>query len=300
MIGISGASGNLGRLTARGIAEHLGDPSDLVLTTRQPDAVADLVPGAQVRFSDFDDSSSMTEAFEGLDSLLLISSSTVEGRSEQHAAAIDAAVAAGVGHVIYTSMLSPGPTNPALISESHWATEEHLRASDVEHTILRFSLYSDFQVFEAMDALATGRFVHNRGTGGCSYIAREDCARVAAAVLSGGASHRGKTYELTGPESLDAVALAALYSEAGGREVEAVAVDDDEFLRLLGAENAAGNDDGHVQYGVALTVSLGRAIREGHFSAVTTSAEELTGAAPRTVASVLGDSAEMLRAVEPS
>lgn len=297
MIGISGASGNLGRQTAKGIAEHLDDPSDLVLTTRQPAAIADLVPGSQVRFSDFDDPSSMTAAFEGVDSLLLISSSTVEGRSQQHAAAIDAAVAAGVGQVIYTSMLSPGPTNPALISESHWATEEHLRASAIEHTILRFSLYSDFQVFEAMDALATGRFVHNRGAGGCSYIAREDCARVAAAVLSGGASHRGKTYELTGPESLDAVALAALYSEAGGRDVEAVAVDDEEFLQLLGA---GSGDDGHVQYGVALTVSLGRAIREGHFSAVTTTVEQLTGHAPRTVASVLDDSAEMLRATERS
>lgn len=288
---ISGASGNLGRQTAVRVGEILDDPADLVLLTRRPDEITDLIPGSPVRFSDFDDPSSMAEAFDGVESLLLISTSTVEGRSRQHTAAIDAAVLAGVGHVIYTSMLSPGPTNPALISESHWATEEHLRASAIEHTILRFSLYSDFQVYEAADALSSGRFVHNRGAGGCSYIAREDCARVAAAVLSSD-GHRGKTYELTGPASLDAVALTALYSDIGGRAVEAVAVEDDEFLAEL---SGGGSEDGHVQYGAALTVSLGQAIREGHFSVVTSTVHDLTGTESRSVREVLEASADMLR-----
>lgn len=291
MFAISGASGNLGRLTAQRVAELVDDVSGLVLLSRSPEEAGEAVPGAESRFADFNDPASVTAALDGVERVLFVSTDTVDGRSAQHTAAIDAAAAAGVEHVLYTSMLSPGPTNPALISESHWATEEHLRASGIDHTILRFSLYSDFQVYEALGALGSGRFVHNRGTGGCSYIAREDCARVAAAVLAGG-EHRGETLELTGPASLDAVALAALYADVGGRPVEAVSVTDDEFLAEL---SGAGGADGHVQYGVALTVSLGRAIREGHFSAVTTSVRELTGAEPRSVREVLEVSADMLR-----
>jgi NAD(P)H dehydrogenase (quinone) len=291
MIAISGASGNLGRLTASLAAGLIGDPAGIVLATRHPDAVIGLVPGASARFADFDQPESMRAAFDGVDRLLLISTDTVENRSSQHVAAIDAAREAGVGHVVYTSMLSPGPQSPALIAESHWATEEHLRSSGLDFTILRCSLYSDFQVYEAADALSSGRFVHNRGSGGCSYIARSDCARVAATVISG-VGHEGKIYELTGPESLDADDLAALYSEVGGRPVEAVPVDDDELLRLL--VGGTGND-GHEHYGAELTFSLGQAIRAGHFSDVTTTVQDLTGAAPRSVKSLLAESAATLR-----
>ena len=292
MFAISGATGNLGRLTAARVAELVDDVSQLVLLSRTPDEAGAAIPGSQARFADFNDPGSVTAALEGVERVLFISTDTVDGRSAQHTAAIDAAKAAGVSHVLYTSMLSPGPSNPALISESHWATEEHLRASGLDHTILRFSLYSDFQVFEAMDALASGRFLHNRGSGGCSYIARADCARAAAAVLAGG-GYRGETLEFTGPASLDALELAELYSDVGGRAVEAVAVDDDEFLRQLSGADGA---DGHVQYGVALTVSLGRAIREEHFSTVTSSVRDLTGAEPVSVREVLESSAGMLRA----
>jgi NAD(P)H dehydrogenase (quinone) len=286
VIAISGAAGHLGRAAAQAVVELGRDADELVLATRNPDAVAELVPGAHARFADFNRPESLLDAFRGVRRLLLISTDTVDGRGRQHAAAIDAAVAAGVEHIVYTSMLSPAPPNPALIAESHWSTEEHLRASGVDFTILRCSLYSDFQVFEAAEAVESGAFVHNRGSGGCSYIARSDCA-LAAAVVVAGDGHAGQHYELTGPESLDAPALAALYSEFGDREVEAVAVDDDELLRLLDAD--AGTD-GHVQYGAALAISLGRAIREEYFAGVTTTFAELTGAAPKSVASLLHES----------
>lgn len=286
MIAISGASGNFGRATALRVAELGGAADGLILATRSPDAIAGLVAGASARVADFDRPETLRDAFEGASRLLLISTDRVDNRAHQHLAAIDAARDAGVQHVVYTSMLSPGPGNPALISDSHWATEEYLRSSGLTFTILRFSLYSDFQVFEAADAVASGRFVHNRGDGGCSYIARSDCARVAAAVLCGD-GHEGVTYELTGPQSLDATALAALYADAGGRPVEVASVGDDELLELL---SGGVTTDGHVHYGAALTVSLGRAIRDRHFSGVTTSVEELTGTRPRSVTDLLAES----------
>jgi len=278
-------------MTAQRVAELGYDPGDLVLTTRTPDAAAGHVPGARTRFADFGRPETLARAFDGVRRVLLISTDTVDGRSAQHTAAIDAAVVAGVEHIIYTSMLAPAPPNPALIAESHWVTEEHLRASGVAYTILRCSLYSDFQVFEAAEALTTGRFVHNRGAGGCSYIARSDCAAAAAAVITGD-GHEGQVYELTGPEKLDANALAALYSEFGERSVEAVSVDDDELLRLLSADTGT---DGHVQYGAALAISLGRAIREERFSGVTATVEELTGQPPRTVSALLEESKKVMR-----
>ena len=280
-------------MTAELVGERGGASGGLVLATRHPEVVSGLVPGAEARLADFNDPETLRAAFAGVTRLLIISTDTVGTRSAQHVAAIDAAREVGVEHVIYTSMLSPAPPNPALIADSHWATEECLRASGLDYTILRFSLYSDFQVFEAADALASGRFVHNRGAGGCSYIARSDCALVSAVVATGD-GHQGMTYELTGPESLDATRLAALYSEVGGRTVEAVPVGDDELLHLLDAD--AGTD-GHVQYGAALAVSLGRAIREDNFSAVTTTVKDLTATAPRTVHSQLAESAERLRLV---
>ncbi|HRN28414.1 MAG TPA: NAD(P)H-binding protein [Terrimesophilobacter sp.] len=292
MFAISGAAGNLGRLTAQRVAELVDDVSELVLLSRSPDEASAVVPGAHARFADFNEPESVTAALQGVERVLFVSTDTVDGRSRQHTAAIDAAAVAGVEYILYTSMLSPGPSNPALISESHWATEEHLRTSGIDHTILRFSLYSDFQIYEALGALGSGRFVHNRGDGGCSYIARADCALVAAAVLSGD-GHRGTTYELTGPASLNAAELAALYSDVGGRAVEAVAVTDDQLLLELVGDDSG---DGHVQYGVALTVSLGQAIREGHFSAVTSTVHDLTGRQPSTVRHLLEASADTLRA----
>ncbi|CAN5462503.1 SDR family oxidoreductase [soil metagenome] len=282
MLAVTGAAGHLGRAVVRNLLERGIDPGDLVVATRHPGQVGD-VHGAHVRHVDFDDVASMRDGFDGVTRLLIISADNVGTRAHQHAAAIDTARDTGVQHVMYTSMLSPGPQNPAVISPSHWATEQHLRASGVPWTILRNSLYSDFQVFEAADAVAAGRFVHNRGAGGCSYISRDDCAAAAAAVLAT-PGHESLVYEFTGPESLDASALAALYAESAGSPVEAVDIDDDELLRISGGGEGA---DGHAQYGAELMVSLGQAIRGGHFASVTSTFEELVGTRPMSVREVL-------------
>lgn len=291
MLIVTGASGHLGRAALRHLLGRVADPGRIVLATRDPAAVADVAPGAHVRYADYDRPATLRAAFDGGTGLLLISATDIAVRAGQHAAAIDAARAAGVGHVIYTSMLSPGPDDPALISESHRATEEYLRSSGLAWTILRCGLYADFQVFDATAALSSGRLVHNQGSGRCAYLPREDIARSAAAVLAGD-GHDGAIYELTGPESLSAADLAALYASVGGRPVEEVAVSDEDLLRSL----AGDVDEGHVQYGAALTVSLGQAIRGGHFDRVTQTVEDLTGSAPGSVEAVLLRHREALQA----
>jgi NAD(P)H dehydrogenase (quinone) len=289
---ITGASGHLATAVAERVVEMRGSVADLVLTTRSPGAISESLGGAEVRRADFSDPSSLKDAFRGTDRLLLISADNIQLRAGWHRAAIDAAKSVGVQHIIYTSMVEPAVTNPALIADSHRETEEHLVSSGIPYTVLRCALYSDFQAFEAADAIAAGEFRHNRGDGGCSYVSRRDCAAVAAAVLVSDDARDG-ILDVTGPQALTATDLAALYSDVSGVDIEPVDVDDEEMAAAL--QPAPGADpDGHAQYGAALAVSLGRATREGFFDRVTATVRELTGSEPRTVADLLQEHRPML------
>lgn len=277
---VSGASGQLGRLTAELLVAAGAEP---ILVTRTPEAVADL--GCETRFGDYAKPDSLRDAYAGAERLLLISGSDLETRTDQHRAAIAAAASVGVRHVVYTSGLSPQPPNPAVISPSHHATEEALAASGLAWTVLRDSLYSEYQVPEATQAIAAGALTHNRGDGRIAYVSRQDCAAVAAQVLTG-SGHEGRVYDVTGPVLFTARELAALYGELGGREVRDDALDDEAFTELL-AGASGGSDDEHARYGAQLVASFGRSIREGYMASRSDAVERLTGRPPRTLRSVL-------------
>lgn len=283
---ITGASGQLGRLAA-GHALARVEPARLILVTRRPDQLADLAArGAQVRFGDFDDPASLRSAFEGAHRLLLISAVDLSRRVVQHRAAIDAAVSAGVRRIVYTSMISPAAPNPAAVAPSHLQTEEALRRCGVDWTLLRNSLYADYQAPEARQAILHGSFLHNRGTGRIAYVARNDCAAVAAAVLTS-SGHENVAYDITGPRTYDAAELASLYAKLGGRSVDAVSVDDETFIAgMLGN----GDGDGHARYGAELVASFGRAVREDYLSACTTMVDELADRPATTLETVLLES----------
>jgi NAD(P)H dehydrogenase (quinone) len=280
---ITGASGQLGRLVAEHALARV-EPARLILVTRRPGQLADLAArGAQVRFGDFDDPGSLRSAFAGARDVLLVSAVDLARRVGQHLAAIDAAVTAGARRIIYTSMISPEAPNPAAVAPSHWQTETALRQCGVDWTLLRNSLYADYQAPEAQQAILHGRFVHNRGTGRVAYVARADCAAVAAAVLTSN-GHENVAYEITGPRTWDPVELAHLYSSLGGRSVDAVAVDDEAFITgMLGS----GDQDGHARYGAELVASFGRAAREGYLSACTSAVERLAGRPAMSLETVL-------------
>ena len=270
---ISGASGHLGRRVAELALANVA-PERLILVTRTPDALVDLVArGVTVRSGDFAEPASLRSAFAGGQRLLLVSATDLERRVEQHRGAIDAARAAGVKHVIYTSGLAPQPPNPAVVAPSHYATEQALASSGMAWTVLRNSLYADYQISEARQAIAAGALVHNRGSGKAAYVAREDCAAVAAAVLVRG-GHQGAVYDVTGPEAFSAADLAALYAELGGRRVEIRSLDDAAFVAAL-VGSATGDD--HLRYGAELVASFGRSIREGYMQSCTDTVARITG-----------------------
>jgi len=279
VVAITGASGHLGRKTAELLISGL-DPSDVVLLTRTPDALADLAGrGAAVHRADFNEPSSVRDALAGVERMLLISAVELGQRVQQHRAAIDAAQHAGVRHVLYTSIPNPVTQNPAGVVPDHLATEEALRASGLAWTFLRNNLYAEYQVPTAAQAIATGQLVTNAGGGRTAYVSRDDCAAAAAAVLTS-PGHENTAYDVTGPQAVSVDELAALAGEIAGRTIDVVHVDDDAFVTgLTGA--------GVPEVGARLYASFGASTRDGFLEGVSSAVEDLTGEAPRSLRAVL-------------
>jgi NAD(P)H dehydrogenase (quinone) len=184
-----------------------------------------------------------------------------------------------VRHIAYTSVLNPAPgTSP--VADDHRATEQALRDSGLAWTALRNGLYAEHRIGEAQAALAAGALHHNLGDGRTAFVSREDCAAVAVAVLTGGAEHDGKAYDVTGPELLGGDELAALYAEVGGAPVAAIAVEDAAWI-------AGGVAAGLPEPVAELLAGFGRGIREGHLAAVGDAVSRLTGRPPTPLRAVL-------------
>jgi NAD(P)H dehydrogenase (quinone) len=278
-VAITGAAGQLGRLTAQRVLELVG-AGEVVLVTRRPEAVADLAAaGAVVRHGDFGDPGSLAGAFDGCERLLLISTDVLGNRVALHTAAIEAAAAAGVGHVAYTSGIGAGGPLPLVVSAEHGATEQAIRDRGLRLTALRNGLYAEFQIAGAARAAASGRLVHNNGDGRTAYVSREDCAAAAATVLTTD-GHEDRIYEITGPESISQAQLAALVADVTGRPVEAVAIDDEAAAQAL-------VDVGLPPETARAYASFGTAIRDGVLDVVSSAVRDLTGRPPRSVREVL-------------
>lgn len=222
---VTGASGQLGRL----VLDHLLDtlkvePSRIIATTRAPaqlDAFA--ARGVVVRAADFAKPDSLVEAFKGADRLLLISTTSVGTRLVEHQAAIDAAVAAGVKHVLYTSI--PNPVAPELlIVHDHAKTEEALAASPLAGwTVLRNNWYFENLNHSIPQLLQSGQWFNASGDGRIAYIARSDLARAAATALAEGGDGKS-ALTLGGATAYTVPELAALIGDTLGGEIAAVPV----------------------------------------------------------------------------
>ncbi|HWT91678.1 MAG TPA: NAD(P)H-binding protein [Solirubrobacteraceae bacterium] len=276
---VTGASGALGRRAAELLLDRV-DPASVVLVTRSPDKLSDLAArGAQVRAGDFDDGASLETAFAGGERLLLISTDRIGARIPQHRAAVEAAKAAGVGFIAYTSVLNPVPENPAGVVPDHAATEAMLRESGLRWAFLRNGVYGEWAAAGAASAAEAGELRTNEGDGRVAYVSREDCAAAAAAVLAG-PGYEDEVLDVTGPEALSAGDRAALFAEVTGAPVAVVELSDEERIADL-------VDAGMSPTAAERTASYGRAIREGAFDGVSDVVERTTGRAPRTLRAIL-------------
>ena len=213
---VTGATGHLGRLVVESLLNR-GVPADQIIATgRRTETLADLAErGVVVQRADFDDAASLREAFTGAERLLLVSGSEPGRRIEQHGNAIEAAKAAGLRHIAYTSIVR-ADTSSLLLAADHRGTEELLAASGVPHTLLRNAWYFENYTTRLPVYLEHG-IVGSVGTARISAAARADYAEAAAAVLTG-EGHEGAIYELGGA-SFTMAELAEVVSTATGRTV---------------------------------------------------------------------------------
>lgn len=297
---ITGASGQYGRL-ATDMLIAMGLADKLILITRTPAKLADrTAQGCDVRYGDFDKPETLAEAVKGAEKMLLISGTRVGARVVQHKAAIDAAAAGGVKHILYTSFIGiDDPRNPAEVRHDHIETEELIRASGMDWTMLRDAHYADAMILMAgPSALATGKWVSNTGDGKEAMVWRDDCVACAVAVLTS-PGHEGKTYNITGPELQTFDEVAAIIREVTGCSLEHVTVSDEDQYAMFDAMGIPRRpvDDQSVN-GIPWNsddmVTFGQAIREGFLAICTDDVEQLTGRKARSVREMIEANKNML------
>jgi NAD(P)H dehydrogenase (quinone) len=290
---VTGASGAFGRMAAERLLSKI-DPSQLVLVTRSPAALADFAArGVTVRFGDFDKRESLAAAFAGAEKLLLISTLDVGARRRrQHQSAIDGAVAAGVRHVVYTSSVGIHPRSPAFVIEDHLFTEEALRRSGLAFTFLRDAQYAEvITTMIAPGAVASGEWLSSAADGCMAFVSKQDCVACAVAVLTT-PGHEGAVYEITGPELLTFADCARIAAEVTGKPIKFVNVSHEAMQARF---DAAGVPRRHVEgtlheqagaWGSEEMMSYERAIREGYFAVASHHVKLLTGRPARSLREV--------------
>ncbi len=230
MIIVTATSGRYGRLVVDELAQRV-DPSTIVATARSTDDIAHFHErGISVRRLDYDDPASITAALDGADQMLLISSSAIGQRVEQHRAVIDAAVDAGISHIAYTSILR-ADTSALGAAREHLATEQLLAESGVAFSLLRHGWYIENYTENLAPALEHGAIIGAAGDGKIAAATRADLAAAGAAVVADAALHGG-TYELAG-HGFTMSEYASLVSAATGQNVAYVDMPADNYRNAL-------------------------------------------------------------------
>ncbi|HHG9065499.1 TPA: SDR family oxidoreductase [Citrobacter freundii] len=217
MIAITGATGQLGQHVIESLLKTV-PASQIVAIVRNPaKATALSQQGITVRQADYSDEAAFTTALQGIDKLLLISSSEVGQRAPQHRNVINAAKAAHVKFIAYTSLLH-ADTSPLGLADEHVATEQMLAESGIAYALLRNGWYTENYLASAPAALEHGVFIGAAGEGKIASATRADYAAAAARVISED-GHAGKTYELAGDDGWTLSQLAAELAKQSGKKV---------------------------------------------------------------------------------
>lgn len=212
LIAVTGVTGTVGRLTADALS-YAGVPFRML--ARSPER-APRFPDTAVVACSYGDPVSSRAALEGVETLLMISAAENAERLREHVTFVDAAAAAGVRHIVYTSFFGAAPDATFTLARDHFATEERIVASGMSYTLLRDNLYLDF--VESMvgdDGVIRGPAGHGRA----AMVARADVARVAAVALQHPEHHRDVAYDLTGPQEVTLAEVAEKLTSHLGRPV---------------------------------------------------------------------------------
>lgn len=276
---VTGASGNLGRIA---VEELLARGATRVIAgTRDPSKLQDLAAkGVEIRKLDFDEPATLTSALAGVERLLIVSTDAVGRRVAQQTAIIEAAKAAGVKHIVYTSAPAARPDADAGLGPEHFWTEVALANSGLDFTVLRNHMYAENTLADAGHVLASGQIFGLIGDRGTSYVTRADAARTAAGALLTG---EGKTIvDVTGPAPITNVERAAVFAKASGKPINVIAITPPELHKGL---VAAGIPDGFA----GVLVAFQNDAVTGYHGVVTNVVEHFSGRKPTPYADFIAD-----------
>ncbi|MBT2537765.1 SDR family oxidoreductase [Arthrobacter sp. ISL-69] len=272
-LAVTGSTGQLGGLVATVLA-GAGQPQRLLVRDA---ARAHDLPGAVPVVSAYADPVLARSSLEGVKTLFMVSASEAEDRLRTHFAFVDAAAAAGVRHVVYTSFFGASADCTFTLGRDHYATEERIKAAGLDYTILRDNFYLDFlPLLTGEDGVIRGP----AGDGVMAAVARADIARCAAAVLRDPALHVGRTYDLTGPEDISLQRAAEPLTEGTGRSISYRHETVEEAYASRAPYGAPG-------WQVDAWVSTYTAIANGELAGPTSDVHALTGREPLGLADFL-------------
>jgi len=269
-IGVTGATGVVGGGVARGLAEA-GIDTRLIVRSA---AKSPELPGTEVAVAAYGDRADSEAALAGIQTLFMVSAAEHPDRLAQHLDFVDAAAAAGVQRIVYTSFFGASPESTFLLGRDHWHTEERIRASGMHFTLLRDNLYADFlPLFGGEEGVLRGPADDGR----LAAVARADVIDVAVAVLTaaqavepGSGVHDDAVYHLTGPQSLTLTEYAEILTRVTGRPFSF----ENETIEEAYASRAVFDAP---EWMVDAWVSTYRAIAVGEMDGVTGDVEQVSG-----------------------
>jgi NAD(P)H dehydrogenase (quinone) len=270
MIVITGATGQLGSLIVASLLERV--PAEEVgVSVRDPGRAADLAErGVRVRRGDFSEPNSLADAFEGATQVLIVSANETGGSAvAAHAAAIDAARAAGAERILYTSHQGASADSPFAPMRDHAATEEYLAQTGTPFTSLRNGFYATTVPFILGQALTTGEIVAP-ADGPVSWTTHADLAEATAIILADPGRFDGPTPPLTGLDTFDLDDVADILTKLTGRAIRRTVTDDDAWAAGLAAH-------GVPEAQATMMLGMFRAARSGGFSATSPTLGDLLG-----------------------
>lgn len=294
-IAVSGASGKLARLTIEALLDTYGvAPDQIFAVTRSPDAISDLAArGVVVREGDYDRPDTLRPAYEGARRVHVMSTMGVRpyvdgARTKQQTAAIDAAVAVGADQIFYTSAPNPEPGTPAFWKHDHYRTELALKDCGTNWTILRHGEWPNFHWSEFWRlAFEKGRYYNANGTGGVSWVTREDHALADAAALVSMDS-ANKTYNFTGPEVISLPRVIGKLEKLIGKSVEIIECEPDELRPHL--EELGVHEDA-----IPFFIDGAKAIQMGLYAEESDDIKNLTGKKLTTLDMFFSENAEAIK-----
>lgn len=284
MILVTGATGHFGKSTIDFLLQKGISSTNIVALVRDEEKAADLKSqGVVLRIGDYDNYTSLVNAFKGVEKLLFVSGSDIFKRGAQHQNVVTAAKEAGVQHIVYTSFQGKNETESSplwLVAQSHLQTEVWLKESGMDYTILKNTLYMDFvPAFLGEKVLETGVIYLPAGEGKVGAVLRSEMAEATANILTGTA-HEGKTYRFTNNEAFSYQEVAQYLSAITDKTINYIAPTAAEYAHTL-TEHGVPADF------IGLFSSFAVAQANGELDMVGTDLEQLLGRKPTSVKTFL-------------